>query len=132
MRVGYHLTGLQNPSQEKEFAKFLRDKLILEEGYAENMAKVAANGDAFNVFTRENLSTYFSGSGGYDFVIAYSAIDITAAQKLIASAVDFRLEIQFQGAVKVLAPTQYFITTASLAETLSEEIRQGLLKVYSY
>jgi len=49
---------------------------------------------------------------------------------VIASAVDFKLEIQYLGSLKILAPTEYFHTTEELARTLSKEIQQGLLRVY--
>lgn len=130
MRVGYTIVSLYQPSQEAEFARFLKDTLILEEGYADNIARVVAEGGVVNIFTPRDLHVALSGSSSYQFKTTFQSIETTDNQYVVASAVDFRLEVPFQGTIKVLAPTEYFITTESLARTLMSEVEQGLLKVY--
>lgn len=130
MRVGYTIVSLQSVSQESEFERFLKDTLILEEGYAGNIARVLANGDSVNIYTYRDLSSFLGGQSSYAFKVNYADILVDDNQYLIASAVDFRLEVQFQGDLLVLEPTRYFITTESLARTLWKEISQGLLKAY--
>lgn len=130
MRVGYTIVRLESPTQEKEFARFLREKLILEEGYADNIAKVSANGDSVNIYTQRILKGFLEGRGDYAFKTVFTEINVKSPSYLVASAVDFRLEIQYAGSLKVLAPTEYFITSETLARTLSKEIQQGLLRVY--
>ena len=130
MRVGYTIVRLESPTQEREFARFLKEKLILEEGYADNIAKISANGDSVNIFTPLILKGYLEGRGDYAFKTEFSAIDVKGPSYLVASAVDFRLEIQYLDDLKILMPTEYFITTESAARTLSDEIRRGLLRTY--
>ena len=130
MRVGYTIVRLESPSQEKEFARFLKEKLILEEGYADNIARVSANGDLVNIYTQLDLSSALAGGSTYEFSTEYTIIDVKRPAYLVASAVDFRLEIQFSGSLKVLAPTEYFITSEESARTLLKEIQQGLLRTF--
>jgi len=130
MRVGYTIVRLESPTQEKEFARFLKEKLILEEGYADNIAKISANGDLVNIFTPLILKGYLEGRGEYEFKTEFSEISVKGPLYLVASAVDFRLEVQYLGTLKVLMPTEYFITTEEMARTLSKEIHQGLLRTY--
>lgn len=130
MRVGYTIVSLYQPSQEAEFARFLKDTLILEEGYADNIAKVVAEGGVVNIFTQRDLHVALGGSSSYQFKTTFSSIETTGDNYIVASAVDFRLEVHFQDAIKVLAPTEYFITTESLARTLMTYVEKGLLKIY--
>lgn len=129
MRVGYTIKGLSSATQEAEFARFLKDTLILEEGYADNIASVLANGDSVNIYTQIDLFSTLEESG-YDFSVDYEEILVEDGQYLVASAVDFRLEIPFNGGLVVLTPTEYFKTSENLARTLGTEISQGLVKVY--
>lgn len=130
MRVGYTIISLYRSSQESEFARFLKDTLILEEGYADNIARVVANGGEINIFTQRDLHEALEGLSPYQFKATFKAIETTDDQYVVASAVDFRLEVPFQGTIKVLIPTEYFITTEELARTLMPEVEKGLLKVY--
>lgn len=130
MRVGYTILSLSSPSQEAEFAKFLKDTLILEEGYADNIARIVANGDSVNIYTQEDLHKALRGGSSYAFSTEFTEITVEEGSYLVASAVDFRVEFQYQGGIKALAPTEYFITTETLARTLIHEVKQGLLKIY--
>ena len=130
MRVGYTIVCLASPEQEKEFARFLREKMILEEGYAENIAKVSANGDKVNIYTRNDYTDAFIGEGGYDFVATFSEITVNNPVYLVASAVDFRIELKYFGGIKVLAPTEYFTTTYEVAMTYAKEVKQGLVRIF--
>lgn len=130
MRVGYTIVRLESPTQEREFARFLKETLILEEGYADNIARISANGDLVNIYTQIDLSSVLAGGSTYEFSTEYTIIDVKRPAYLVASAVDFRLEIQFSGSLKVLAPTEYFITSEELARTLLKEIQQGLLRTF--
>jgi len=67
MRIGYTITRLYSPTQEKEFARFLKDKLILEEGYADNIAKAVADGNVVNIYTPHILKGWLEGRGEYSF-----------------------------------------------------------------
>ena len=130
MRVGYTIISLSPQSQATEFAEFLKSTLILEEGIASNIAKVVANGDTVNIYTFSDIGEGLKGNSEYNFKTEYEEIIVDEGTYLVASAVDFRLEIRFQGSLKVLKPTEYFVTTKELAVTLHKEISQGLLRVF--
>ena len=82
------------------------------------------------IYTQRILKGFLEGRGDYAFKAVFTEINVKSPSYLVASAVDFRLEIQCADNLKVLAPTEYFITSEALARTLSKEIQQGLLRVY--
>ena len=132
MRIGYTILQVAPGSQESEFARFLKDTLILEEGYADNIAKVLFEGSSINIYTQRNLDDLLGNvQSPYNFRVDFVYIETKNDDEyIVASAVDFRLEIPLEDEIKVLTPTEYFVTTESLARTLTKEIEQGLLKVF--
>lgn len=132
MILGYSIGPLADPSKKDEFARFLKDNCIFEEGVADNLAQLLATGHGANIYSQSLTADSFRIHPGYDFSVNGEIYPIETIEGLflVISAVDFKLEFVIDGRVRILHPMDYFNTTREVALSLQLAVSQGLIKIY--
>ena len=116
MIVGFTLLG----GNKKEIANFIRKYCILES--PEIADNIAALGKGVNVFSKGLDESSFLG-----VTFSYTPIETVEGKIIVASAVDFNLEVTYNGRIKRLSPTEYFYIDVSEVRQFEEYDRQRLL-----
>lgn len=118
MIVGFTINNVGgNP---KELSDFIRKYCILEfPEIADNIVKL---GKGVNVFSTSLTVEAFNGVS-FD----YSLIETKDGEVIVASAVDFNLEVEYNGRIKRLNPTEYFYINVKEVSQFKEYVRQKLL-----
>lgn len=115
MIVGFTING-GNP---KEIAAFIRKYCILESPeIADNIAKLKG----VNVFSK-SLDEEALSEATFDF----TPIKTKDGKVIVASAVNFNLEVEYNGRIKRITPTEYFYINSSEIGQFKEYVQQKLL-----
>lgn len=115
MIVGFTING-GNP---KEIAAFIRKYCILESPeIADNIAKLKG----VNVFSKSLDEEALS-----EATFAFTPIKTIDGKVIVASAVNFNLEVVYNGRIKRITPTEYFYINSSEIGQFKEYVRQKLL-----
>ena len=116
MIVGFTITG----GDPKKIAAFIRKYCILESPeIADNIAKLGAG---VNVFSKSLSNEAFSEAN-----FGYSLIETVNGKVIVASAVDFHLEVEYNGRIIRLNPTEYIYIKVSEVGQFREYARRKLL-----
>ena len=120
MIVGFTITDFKG--HENDAVGYIRKVCILENPeIAQNIVNVGVGVNVFsNVVTLESLN---------EQPFETSPIETTDGKYLIASAVNFNIEILYKGDILRLVPTEYFYVDKKDAEGFFPYINEGLLKI---
>lgn len=117
MIVGFTIESVGN---RKELADFIRKYCILESpDIADNIVRV---GKGVNVFSKGLDENSFSG-----VTFGYRPIRTIEGRVIVASAVNFNLEVEHNGRIKRLSPTEYFYVDVSEANQFRKYVDRKLL-----
>lgn len=115
MIVGFTING-GNP---KEIAAFIRKYCILESPeIADNIAKLKG----VNVFSKSLDEEALS-----ETTFAFTPIKTKDGKVIVASAVNFNLEVEYNGRIKRITPTEYFYINSSEIGQFKKYVQQKLL-----
>ena len=116
MIVGFTITG----GDPKKIAAFIRKYCILESPeIADNIAKIGAG---VNVFSKSLDDGALS-----EAEFNYTPIETAYGKVIVASAVDFHLEVEYNGRILRLNPTEYIYIDISEVNQFKEYVRRKLL-----
>ena len=115
MIVGFTING-GNP---KEIAAFIRKYCILESPeIADNIAKLKG----VNVFSKSLDEEALS-----EATFVFTPIKTKDGKVIVASAVNFNLEVEYNGRIKRITPTEYFYINSSEIGQFKKYVQQKLL-----
>lgn len=118
MIVGFTINSVGN--NQKELADFIRKYCILESpDIADNIVKL---GKGVNIFSKSLTVEAFNGVS-----FEYSLIETISGKVIVASAVNFNLEVKYNGRIKRVGPTEYFYINVDEVGQFEEYVRQKLL-----
>lgn len=121
MIVGFKILDLRG--NEKAAADYIRKVCILESpDIADNIVRVGAG---VNVFPPKVNSVELAAQP-----FKSELIELLDGEVIVASAVDFRLEVLYNGHLKGLAPTEYLRIKPTEIEQFSTYIMQGLMRSF--
>ena len=117
MIVGF---TIESVGDRKELADFIRKYCILESPeIADNIVKVWKG---VNVFSKGLDESSFSGVS-----FGYKPIRTIDGKVIVASAVNFNLEVEHNGRIRRLSPTEYFYVDIGEANQFKEYVDRKLL-----
>lgn len=115
MIVGFTING----GNLKEIAAFIRKYCILESPeIADNIAKLKG----VNVFSKSLDEEALS-----EATFAFTPIKTKDGKVIVASAVNFNLEVEYNGRIKRITPTEYFYINSSEIGQFKKYVQQKLL-----
>ena len=121
MIVGFTITDFRG--HEEDAVKFIENVCILEDpSIARNIVNA---GVGVNVFSK---SITLSDLQSQPFVA--TPIEVSSGEFLLASTVNFNLEVFYNEELVRLAPTEYIRTNPAEIFQFEAPIRQGLLKLF--
>ena len=127
MELGFTIKGSSiSESNRRSVIDFLVETCILPNtSIAENIVSTVINGSDVNIYGT-NIDYLAVDAQPWE----YSIIAIGKGKFLLASAVDFKLELPYKGDLLILKPTESIEVSYEDALTFDKEIKQGLVRIF--
>lgn len=127
MELGFTIKGSSiNDNNRRSIIDFLVNTYILpDRSIAENIVSAVINGSDVSIYGT-NLDYRAVDAQPWE----YSIIAIENGKFLLVSAVDFKLELNLNGELLTLGPTESMEVSYEDALTFDKEVKQGLVRIF--
>lgn len=127
MNLGFTIKGSSiNNDNSRSVIDFLVGTYILpNRSIAENIVSAVINGSDVSIYG-ENIDYRAVNAQPWK----YEIISIENGKFLLVSAVDFKLELNLNGELLILVPTESKEITYNEAVTFEKEVSQGLVRIF--
>ena len=127
MELGFTIKGSSiNENNRRSIIDFLVNTYILpDRSIAENIVSAVINGSDVSIYGT-NIDYRAVDAQPWE----YSIIAIENGKFLLVSAVDFKLELNLNGELLTLGPTESMEVSYEDALTFAKEVKQGLVRIF--